>query len=42
MESRKNSTDEPICKAKIGTQTQRINVWAPSGESSGNILGDWN
>ena len=37
-------TDEPICKAEIGIQTDRTNVWTPSG-GRGMVgwdeLGDW-
>ena len=44
MESRKMVTDEPICKAEIGIQTDRTNVWTPSG-GRGMVgwdeLGDW-
>jgi len=32
VESRKNDTDEPICKAEIETQMYRTNAWTPSGE----------
>ena len=28
MESRKNGTDEPICRAGIETQTQRMDLWS--------------
>ena len=28
----KNSTDEPVCKAEIGTQMQRTDVWTPRGD----------
>ena len=33
MESEKSIIDNLIYKAEIETQTQRINVWIPSGES---------
>ena len=35
----KNGTDETVCKAEIDTQTQRTNVWTPSGERGGGM--DW-
>ena len=38
----KNGTDEPICKAEIETQTQRINIWTPrGGKEEWDELGDW-
>ena len=30
----KNGTDESICKAEIETQTERANIWTPSGEGT--------
>ena len=35
MESRKNGTDEPVCKAEIETQMERTNVWTPWGKGGG-------
>ena len=35
MESKKNGTDEPVCKAEIETQMQRTNIWTPREESGG-------
>ena len=32
MESRKNGTAEPICKAEVETQTKRIDLWAQPGK----------
>ena len=26
-------TDEPVCRAEIGTQMYRTNIWTPRGES---------
>ena len=41
----KNGTDEPVCKAEIETQMQRINLWTPRGEAGEgwwwDELGDW-
>ena len=42
----KNGTDELVCKAEIGTQMYRTNIWTPRGESvgvcgGGDVLGDW-
>ena len=35
MESRKDGTDEPICRAGTETQTQGTNVWTPRREGEG-------
>ena len=37
----KNGTDEPVCKAEIETQMQRVNVWTPRGDSgwAGVVVG---
>ena len=35
------STDELICKAEIGTQMQRTNIWIPSAGKGMDELGDW-
>ena len=32
MGSRKNGTDEPICRAGIETQTQRMGLWTQQGK----------
>ena len=38
----KNGVDDLICKAEIETQTQRTNVWTPSGERGGwDEMGAW-
>ena len=38
----KNGTDEPICKAGIETQMQRVGVWAwGGGKGVWDELGDW-
>ena len=37
MESRKNSTDEPICKTEIETQMWRTNIWTARGERRGGM-----
>ena len=42
MEARKNGIDDLICKTETETQTQRTNIWTPSGEEVGwDELGDW-
>ena len=35
VESRKNGTDELICKAEIESQMQRTNLWIPKGSGKG-------
>ena len=35
METRKDGTDEPLCRAGIETQTQGTNVWTPRREGEG-------
>ena len=35
MESRKNGTDEPICRAGIETQTQGMDLWAQMRDAEG-------
>ena len=37
MESRKNGTDEPICRAGIETQTERKDVWTLCGGEEGRM-----
>ena len=38
----KNGIDDLICKTETETQTQRTNIWTPSGEEVGwDELGDW-
>ena len=32
MESRKNGTDEPICRTGIETQIQRTDLWSQQGK----------
>ena len=36
--SLKNGTDEPICRARIETQTWRMDVWIQGGRRGGT---DW-
>ena len=35
----KNCTEEPVCKAELQTETQRINIWTPKGGQDG--LENW-
>ena len=35
MESRKNGTDDPICRAGIQMQIQRTDLWSQQGKKSG-------
>ena len=37
----KNSTDEPICKAEIGTQMQNKHMDTKGGNGGWDKLGDW-
>ena len=42
VESRKIDSDEPICKAEIETQTQRVNAWHQLEKGRGwNELEHW-
>ena len=36
----KNGTDEPICRAGIETQTQKMDVWTQEGKGVWDELGD--
>ena len=42
MESRKNGTDEPICRAGIETQMERKDLWMLLGGAAGEGQGGTN
>ena len=37
----KNVTDEPICRAEIEMQTQRMDLWTWGAREEWDELGDW-
>ena len=41
MESEKNGKGNLIYKAEVEKQTQRTNVWIPSGKAGWSELRDW-
>ena len=40
MESRKNDTDESICRARIEMQTYRMDMWAQGRKAWQDELGE--
>ena len=40
MESKKNDTNELVCKIEIDPQTEKTNSWLPKGKR-GEKLGVW-